>query len=237
MKHIDTNKMLKSLAIMAACFSLTACYQTVSPELASADLNQPQYKRNHPIVVKKGMAEIDLTLPRKSKGLSPNQTAVMAQFIIDYMDKGEGHFQIWRPKGHLNTRAVKSAHQKVRTILHEAAIPATAISYHDYDAFGSEDAPLGLKFSRYYASTRKCGTQLGDLGQNYKNENYKNFGCAYQNNIAKMISNPKDLLGPASMSGASAERRQVIWAKYIQGAPTGATRSADEKVSIGEVAQ
>lgn len=237
MQHILTNKMIKNLAIIAACISLTGCYQTVTPQAGQTDLSLPQFKRNHPIVVKKGMAEVDLAVPKKSNGLSPSQTAITAQFILDYMDKGEGHFQIWRPTGNLNKYAIKAAERKVRRILHEVSIPSSAISYHDYDAFGSEDAPLGLKFTRYYASTHKCGTHIGNLGQNFKNENYASFGCAYQHNLAKMISNPRDLVRPADMSGASAERRQVIWAKYIQGVPTGAGRSADEKVTISEVAK
>lgn len=237
MKNINVKKISKSFAIFIACFGLTACYQTASPQIGQADLDQPQYRRNNPIQVKKGQAEIDLVLPKKSTGLSPNQTAVAAQFILDYMDKGEGYFEIWRPRGHLNTKAEAAAHQKIRRILREAVIPATAVHYHKYDAYGDDSASLGLKYARYYASTSKCGTQMESLSINHKNENYKNFGCAYQNNIAKMVSNPKDLLGPAQMSGASAERRQIIWSKYIQGVPTGATRSSDEKVSISEVAK
>lgn len=237
MRHIYPNKIIKNLIIISACFGLTACYQTISPDLNQKDLGQPQYKRNYPIQVKKGQAEIDLVLPKGSNDLSPHQTAIAAQFILDYLDKGEGYFEIWQPKGHLNVKATKAAHQKVRSVLSEAAIPASAITYHKFDAYGNESAPLGLKFTRYYAKSSKCGLASSDLGKNFKNENYKNFGCAYQNNIAKMVSNPKDLLGPALMSGASAERRQIIWAKYIQGSPTGATRSNDEKVSISEVAK
>ena len=237
MKNIYINKMFKKMVVIAVCLSLSACYQTVPSTMGPEDLSQPEYKRNHPITVKKGVAEINFTLPKESGGLSPNQTAIAARFIIDYLDKGEGHFQIWRPKGHLNSRAIKSAHQKVRNILYEAAIPATAVTYHSFDAYGSDDAPLGLKFERYFATASKCGRQMGNLSQNYRNENYRNFGCAYQNNIAKMISNPKDLLSPATMSSASAERHQIIWAKYIQGTSTGATRSEAEKVSISEVAR
>lgn len=238
MRNINMKKIAKNLCLIAACASLTACYQTVSPTAGgTVDLSKSEYLQKFPISVKKGKAEINLVLPKKSGGLSPNQTAVTAQFILDYMDKGEGLFEIWQPRGHLNSSAIHSAHMKVRSILREASIPANAISYHKYDAYGDSKASLGLKFSRYYASSPKCGTSMGNMAQNYQNKNYQTFGCAYQNNIAKMVSNPKDLLGPANMSGASAERRQIIWAKYIQGIPTGATRSDEEKVSISEVAR
>lgn len=237
MKYTFLNKSLRSLAILGATVSLTACFQVATPPQGSADLNLPEYKRNHPIEVKKAKAEVNLVVSKAAKGLSPNQLSVTARFVLDYMDKGEGYFEIWQPRGHLNVRALTSAHQKVRSILSDAAIPATAIRYFKYDAFGDSNASLGLKFDRYYASTAKCGTKLRNLGQNFNNENYANFGCAYQHNLAKMVANPRDLIRPATISGASAERRQIIWAKYIQGVPTGATRSSDEKVAISEVAK
>lgn len=242
MKHINLNKTAKTLALITASLSLTACFQMGDglggqSNISQADLSKPEFRRNHPIEVKKGKAEINLVMPKAAKGMSPNQTSTSAQFIIDYMDKGQGYFEIWRPRGHLNTRAINIAHQKVRRILSEAAIPATAIRYHKYDAYGDDGASLGLKYDRFYASTKKCGDFSKNIGLNFKNENYANFGCAHQHNIAKMVANPKDLLGPESLSNASAERRQIIWAKYIQGAPTGATRSADEKVAISEVAK
>lgn len=237
MKHINLNKTVKTLALVTASLSLTACFQMGQAPTSQPDLSQPEFRRNHPIVVKKSKAEINLVMSRTAKGMSPNQTATAAQFVLDYMDKGEGYFEIWRPRGHLNTNAVNIAHQKVRRILSEAAIPATAIQYHKYDAYGDDGASLGLKFDRYYATASKCGDFSKNVAQNFKNENYANFGCSQQNNIAKMVSNPKDLLGPERLSNASAERRQIIWAKYIQGSPTGATRSGEEKVTISEVAK
>lgn len=228
-------KLFKACIVMAACMSLTACYQTVSPELAVGQLNQPAFKASHPISVKAGHQKINLMLPKDSGGLNAGQTAVAAQFILDYIDKGEGQFEIWQPNGNLNKKAVKAAHQKIRRILYDAAIPANAITYRKYDAFGEEDAAIGLRFKRYYANTAKCGFGNQNLAVNYKNENYKNFGCAYQNNIAAMVSNPKDLISPSTVSDSSAARRQIIWNKYIQGTPTGADRSSDERISISGI--
>lgn len=237
MKPIYTNKIIRNMSLVATCLSLSACFQSTAPQLGGAASNLPAYQQVNPIQVKKGKAEINLVLPKKSGGMSRSQTAISAQFILDYLNKGEGHFEIWRPRGHLNAKAVNAAHVKIRSILREVAIPATAISYHTYDAFGDERASLGLKYNRYFANTRQCGTSMANLGQNYKNENYKNFGCAYQHNIAKLVSNPRDLLGPETVTNASAERRQIIWAKYIQGVPTGAARSGEETISISEAAK
>ena len=50
--------------------------------------------------------------------------------------------------------------------------------------------------------------------------NYHNFGCSTQSNIAAMVSNPADLLGPRSMTPSSADRRDTVYDKYVKGQPT-----------------
>ena len=46
-----------------------------------------------------------------------------------------------------------------------------------------------------------------------------------------MIANPADLLGPRSETPRSGERRDQVWGKYVQGEPTGARKSVDERVN------
>ena len=44
-----------------------------------------------------------------------------------------------------------------------------------------------------------------------QNRNYENFGCASQANLAAMVAEPMDLIGPRQMSPIDAVRRgQVI---------------------------
>ncbi len=227
---------IKSFVMLLAALSLSGCAQTYSTP-QGGNINQPDFQRNNPIKVTQGKQEIDLVPPKGAYGLTPGQVAASASFIIDYMDKGEGRLEIWAPRGNKNTAAINRAQKTIKNILYDAAIPNSAIDYRSYNAHGNSKAPLGMKFKRYYASVEKCGGIRTNLGANYNNVNYKSFGCAYQTNIAAMVSNPKDLLGPGAMSGASAERRQIIWAKYVAGQPTGATRSADERVLIKDVAK
>lgn len=228
------NKNIKIVALTLASFGLTACLQTAQNAPTTGNFNKSQYQRNHPISVTKGLQEIDLVATTNGGGLAPSQMASVAQFVIDYIDKGEGQFEIWIPRSSDNAKSMNVAHQKIRRVLAEAAIPKGALKYHKYDANGNTNAPIGLKFGRYYSKATKCNGINSNLATNHDNKNYNTFGCAYQNNLAAMVSNPKDLLGPAASSSSSAERRQIIWAKYIQGAPTGATRAADEAVAINK---
>jgi len=58
---------------------------------------------------------------------------------------------------------------------------------------------------------------------------YPDFGCATQRNFAAQVANPADLIGPRSMTPAAAERRDVVWGKYIKGESTISQKQADER--------
>lgn len=61
---------------------------------------------------------------------------------------------------------------------------------------------------------------------------YPNLGCANQRNLAVMVANPADLLGPRTETARSSERRDQVWGKYVKGAATG---SAAER-QLGDAA-
>ena len=63
------------------------------------------------------------------------------------------------------------------------------------------------------------------------NLDYPNFGCATQQNLAAMVANPADLLGPRSQTPRIGDRRDEHWSKYVKGESTGAQKSGDEKIS------
>ena len=70
------------------------------------------------------------------------------------------------------------------------------------------------------------------LPRTTRNLPYPNFGCAQQRNLAALIANPADLLGPRTMEPADPERRAVVFDKYRQGEATGAEKSQDERIQV-----
>jgi len=56
----------------------------------------------------------------------------------------------------------------------------------------------------------ECGQWTDDLKDTHDNQNYNNFGCATQNNLAEMIVNPEDLVHPRGQSEIDAERRDNV---------------------------
>jgi type IV pilus biogenesis protein CpaD/CtpE len=65
----------------------------------------------------------------------------------------------------------------------------------------------------------KCGQWPEDLGaasvSNTLNEQYWNYGCSTQHNLAAMVANPNDLLAQRQGSGSpDATRRAIVLDKY-----------------------
>jgi len=52
------------------------------------------------------------------------------------------------------------------------------------------------------------------------------MGCAGQRNLAGMVANPADLLGPRTMTSRDSNRRDDMYAKYVKGAPLAAKDEA-----------
>lgn len=74
----------------------------------------------------------------------------------------------------------------------------------------------------YVAS--QCGLWPADLGiapgaDDHLNRPSWNHGCATQNNLAAMVANPNDLLGPRRETPSDAARRQAAINRYRSGQP------------------
>jgi pilus assembly protein CpaD len=80
---------------------------------------------------------------------------------------------------------------------------------------------------RYVADAPDCGQDWSqNLARNYQNTPYPNFGCSSQHNLAVMVANPGDLLGPRTMTPRDANRRDDMYGKYVAGRELGAKAEA-----------
>jgi pilus assembly protein CpaD len=97
-----------------------------------------------------------------------------------------------------------------------------------------ERHPIIVTKSGAYA--KDCGNWPKDLTETARNEQYENFGCAQQNNLAAMVANPQDLERPRKQGPADATRRSNVIDKYRQGEATAAAQEEKQKVKISDVA-
>jgi type IV pilus biogenesis protein CpaD/CtpE len=76
----------------------------------------------------------------------------------------------------------------------------------------------------YVAS--QCGLWPNDLGaapgsDSHLNRPHWNHGCASQHNLAAIVANPNDLLGPRQETEIDAARRQTVISRHRQGTAPG----------------
>lgn len=189
--------------------------------------------QRHPILVSQQPHKMSLRVARGAAGLLPAQRASVIDFMTRYRatDAGNSKLVISVPSGSANEIAAMNAVADMRPILADQGFSESAISIEPYHAEGDPQPPVRVSYLRFAAEGPECGKWPANLAETTRNVNYENFGCAQQKNLAAMISNPADLLGPRTMTPASADRRDVTWGKYTTGQPSGATRSADDRVT------
>ena len=177
---------------------------------------QSTYKQKHPIVIDENEKVLYVPVSRKSNELTyPAQSAIQS-FAGEYQKGANGSVNVMIPSGSANEAAARRMLPNIQAVLAGMGIPRNRVHSGTYyaDSNGAS-SPIRLSFTAIGASVEQCGKWTEDLaGVNGENQNYHNFGCAYQNNLAAMIANPADLLAPRGMTTIDAERRNVAIDKY-----------------------
>jgi pilus assembly protein CpaD len=212
--------------------AVTGCKTTEDPSrVAGWELTSPS--QNHPIMVSQQPETLKIAVPRHANGLSASQRADVLSFAQSarMSDAGNTRLVIAAPSGSANeTAAIASVHDTT-AILREVGFTDSNINIEPFDAAGQSQPAVQLSFLRYVAEGPECGNFPTNLARNPRNLPAPNLGCAAQKNLAAMVLNPADLLGPRKMDPRPSERRQATWQKYIKGESTGAQKSQDETIS------
>jgi pilus assembly protein CpaD len=223
----------KIIALALVPAALGGCeHDQAGAQVASWTLLDPEER--HPILVSQQPANLSLHVASASQGLTPVQRARVMEFVSRSKvgDEGNSRFVISAPGGSANESAAMDAAEEVRQLMLAGGYSETAIAVEPYRASGGE-APLRVSYLRYVAEAPDCGQDWSqNLAANYQNTPYPNFGCAAQRNLAVMVANPADLLGPRTMTIRDSNRRDVAFAKYVKGDQTGASVEA---ATIGKV--
>ncbi len=174
------------------------------------------YRTRHPIIVGEAEKTIDIPIAAGDQGLTRGQREVIAGFASEYQRTSKGIIRIVTPQGALNSGAAAAAASDIRGLLVQMGVPKNRILQAGFaaDGYGSS-APIRLSYVAITAQTSACGEWPADLTLNTtENQNYYNFGCASQRNLAAQIANPNDLLGPRRMTPPDAEQRGQAMERY-----------------------
>ncbi|MFN0218532.1 MAG: CpaD family pilus assembly protein [Hyphomicrobium sp.] len=224
----------KLIAIALLPLSMAGCkHLDQGPQIAGWALVDPEQR--HPIIVSQQPAHLSLNVPRGSQGLSPSQRAEVIDFASRFRasDSGNSRLVISAPSGSANEVAAMNAVDDVRGLLLVGGFSESAVSVEAYLDEGRGSAPVRISYMRYVAEGPECGRDWSEnLASSRKNIAHPNFGCTSQQNLAAMVANPADLLGPRSEAPRDGARRDVVFGKWIKGEPTGSEKSEDERVRV-----
>jgi pilus assembly protein CpaD len=228
---VHKTSVTRLLMLSALALSVTGCKHSESSEqVLGWSMVEPTQR--HPIMITQAPANLDIEVSRGRPGLAPEQRASVIEFLRRYKrESTTGKLVIAAPGGAPNEVSAVTAAGIVKGLARSEGIGWNEIQVDAYSGEeGNPQPPLRLSFVRHSAEAPDCGRFPANLAEEPKNLPYANLGCASQRNLAAMVANPQDLLGPRTEQTArNAARRDVIMDKWIKGDATAAQRGSDEK--------
>lgn len=227
-------KAVTALLLTGAALSLAACKHDEAQGARVAGWSLVDPEQRHPIMVSQEPAVLNLRVPRGSQGLTPSQRAEVVDFTSRYRagDSGNSRLVVSVPSGSSNEVAAIAAAEDVRELLYDGGFSESAVSVEAYHENGVQP-PVRIAYMRYVATGPDCGNDWSEnLARNSRNIGHPNFGCANQRNLAAMVVNPADLLGPRTMGERYSDRRDTVMESWTKGKITGSEKSQDERLRV-----
>jgi len=179
---------------------------------------------NHPIAVEPTFREIKVQFAGGAEGLEVDEALKFEAFLDEYRAHGNGSLGISVPNGPPSRAAITWLAERAAA----TGIPRDKILVSTHDV-ANGDFRVDVSFIAYQARARECGNDwsenLAFTGDNLTN---RNLGCSVQRNIAAMVSDPRDLLGPRRFDPADARRAATIIDNYQQGKITSADKRKND---------
>jgi pilus assembly protein CpaD len=201
-----------ALMTLGAALMLTGC--SSYDEIMMDEYRPVSVQERYPIRVEKAAVKMGVAAPTGK--LKPDQVNGVIAFANNAKTAGLSGITVKYPSGSAKGRATAN---EIARVIAGQSIPRNMIHVESYAA--GAGAPVQLSFMRKVAITTECGDWSTNVGFNYENEPYPNFGCAYQNNIAAMVANPEDLENPRSMSPVLAANRVQVMKVYFDNKTAG----------------
>lgn len=211
-----------SLAILAsAMLFLPGCASWKDRQHITVGSIPDDYRTTHPITLSEQEQHLDVLVGSNDKALSVPQRSVIQGFVDQYKTNGSGPVQIMLPSSGTNAAAARRVHDDVVGAIKRGGVSGGQILTTTYEASGPENAsPIRISYRAMTASTDQCGKWPDDLGDTSENKHYADFGCSYQNNMAAMIANPADLIGPRAAGEIDATKRGKAIKRWQDATPS-----------------
>ncbi len=163
-------------------------------------------------------------------GLSNEDASKFDAFVGEYQTRGNGSISISAPSGPGAPEAIRFFGERLANL----GVQRSRILVGTHDVAGG-DSRVEIGYVAYVAHTESCGDWSKDESETSSNLPSPNFGCATQQNLAAMVADPRDLIGPRPIGPSDATRRTTVVGKYEKGDTTAATKSADQTANVSQV--
>jgi pilus assembly protein CpaD len=236
--HTD---LLARTAFAVGC-ALLVCACNTDQQVAGVPDVAPDYRMRHPITIKESARTIELFIGSNRNTLDPDQRAQLLEFAQAWREEATGGVIIDLPTGSTNARAAAEAMPEIRSILTASGVPPRGIVVRKYPASGMALGVVRVNYPKITAQAGPCGIWPEDIGPSFnrdyfENQEYWNFGCANQRNLAAMVEDPADLVEPRAETPAYTPRRNVVIDKYRQGQDTATQRQTSTAGRITDLGQ
>lgn len=210
------------VAGVALCAALAGCgHNPVDPYETTGTVPQ-DYRTSHPILIEEQIETIDIPVSAGAARLSEEARSNVTFFAQGFARSGASLIAVIAPSGSPNQDAAAAAAVEIEEVLRRAGIAASAIDYRVYQASAEERiAPVRLAYNRIAAHTAPCRPWSDQVTVTAQNKHYGAYGCASQQNLAAMVTNPLDLLYPRGLTPPDAARRANVIRQYQGGLSPG----------------
>jgi pilus assembly protein CpaD len=175
--------------------------------------------RNHPITVEPHFQDLKVQFMGGSDGMATDDAAKFDAFLADYRVHGNGSLGISVPNGAPSHAAITFFAERAAA----AGISRDKILVSTHDV-ANGDYRVDVSYISYSAHADDCGDWSENEAFSADNLTPKNFGCSVQHNIAAMVADPRDLLGPTRRGDVDTARRATVLDAYEKGQVTQAVK-------------
>jgi len=217
-----TKTLIKTTALVSV-FLLAAC-ATPAPSY------EPAAVRNA-VQVAESIERLELYTRPNGLELSARDTLAVSQFLDGYAYSGDGPLFINLPANALSGLGTQQAEAKIRQLMAQSGISSAALQTGQYASAPGQPAPVIVSYRTLKAIPQNCDNGM-NLLSTHSNQPHANFGCFQSANLAAMISDPRQLLEPYAAGTPNAQRRQVVYDKYIEGTPTSSEINPRQEIGV-----
>jgi pilus assembly protein CpaD len=185
---------------------------------------------NHPILVEPGYRELKVQFAGGTDGMNTDDAVKFDAFLADYRAHGNGSLGISVAQGPASRATINYFGERAAA----TGISRDRILVSTHDA-ANGDQRVDVSYIAYSARTEPCGDWSENLAYSADNLTPKNFGCAVQQNIAAMVADPRDLLGPQPAGPVDTARRATVMEHYEKGEVSQAVKKSTD-VSVEQSA-